>query len=1185
MSGRLRHIPGVDGNDTRRYFPRRNPSFAGYEQIPRIPPPPKYELPTPVHSRYIATQGRLWEAWSPNSLQNAFCPGTRPSNLNLGVTYLAEQDRRYDGHMGPFDPTRNAQLSFPGREWRPFVITPAAGQPRDSPEYEVITNCWKSDARPAFDTGSVHNYYIDKLISKNQEVEKRLEALYKVYSDRYSMEPLHRALWSSTARPVFPSSEYLDTLRRIKRFPLAVDWIADVQRGIKDKHAFVDYVSRLQNSPSWTPDPLAPVEMADDRYLGIWLNGTEERLARWYLKEGVPCFVLREVLPPERDHLAAQDTLVDFAAGSTASVIHWSTNEYDSMALTRGDMSLSGTTIFHNPGWVWSTLLNNLNTPTEKPEAKPKEVSYDPPPLDVVTIAQDRVPWIRPPPVKKATPSRPGAPPHERKRWIKYMENYDPNGTFREVGTKQIIQHRVHSMYDRERRWHIHFLRPPKAPEGCVSNPDVFGQPCPAGIYLSIGGTRRPQPQWIYKTMEPKSMDIGRTAPTPKPEDLPLLKRSLPSAPDGNDDDDDSDDDYYPEYPGYVQPDKNSTEITNESSAEATVTPAASVSSAITIPAASDSSAITTPVTPLSGVEPAALGATTGTEAAVDVIMSSSLTPSIPATNRIRSEDEVSLGDEESIPETMGPQIVNPAMNTDEDTIPEAMGPQIPLPTEDTDMGTNLTNEDDPLEFASSHLMLYGVPNSEEFATIQNLTSTIAARLDLTIRRIFRVSDSRNQSFWFEMESIDHARRMRTYMHHRQENGLEPLVSYANYDDYVKALTRSTHQWPDSATTNVDQSLPTPSLRPPAAGTSARRQVSRDRHQLRETRRRSPSSERYRASRRSPPPFRRHSPTRSTYSRRRYQRSRSPRYRERTPYRRSQSPILLPSYSSRETTRDQTSSSEQNTLRPPILPATTTPLSTTIPPLPTIPSLPASLGIPHNTPLPFGANIAFMWSPSGNTLSPVLLQGNTTVIPFPLSTTGPTPSALLPWPVAASLPASAVPMTTGATNDPFHAPLSSRITVVAEPQPESPPPTESSHTLLSRITSQLSDRLSDPVPQLTLATRLSDPQRASLSDRLETDDQMEVDYGQVAESSESLNRLRNIRAPSFDADDHNLHPRTGDYTPPRDFTDKGTDDEDEEGEVTWKKTKRGRRSGNKIQGYRTRDKERKVRKRRRQRRR
>ena len=122
------------------------------------------------------------------------------------------------------------------------------------------------------------------------------------------------------------------------------------------------------------------------------------------------------------------------------------------------------------------------------------------------------------------------------------------------------------------------------------------------------------------------------------------------------------------------------------------------------------------------------------------------------------------------------------------------------------------------------------------------------------------------------------------------------------------------------------------------------------------------------------------------------------------------------------------------------------------------------------------------------------------------------------------------------------------------------------------------------MPQMTLATCLSDPQRASLADRLETDNQMEVDYEQVAESFESLNRLGNLRAPSFDADNHNLLPRTDDCTPSRDLTDKGTDDEDEEGEITWKKTKRGRRSGNKIQGYRRRDKECEARKRQRQRR-
>ena len=108
------------------------------------------------------------------------------------------------------------------------------------------------------------------------------------------------------------------------------------------------------------PDPNAPVEMADDRYLGVWLNGTEERLARWYLKEGIPCFVVREIMFPKHARLAAPETVIDFAAGSSASVLHWSINEYDAMALTRGDMALPNPSFFHNPGWIWSDLMDKI---------------------------------------------------------------------------------------------------------------------------------------------------------------------------------------------------------------------------------------------------------------------------------------------------------------------------------------------------------------------------------------------------------------------------------------------------------------------------------------------------------------------------------------------------------------------------------------------------------------------------------------------------------------------------------------------------------------------------------------------------------------------------------------------------------------------------------------------------------
>lgn len=291
MTGRPTHTLGAGSNDTRRYSPRRIPSFSGYDHIPLLPPPPTYSLPQPVHRRFIAMNNRLWEVSSPNSLHNAYCPGLRPSNLNLRVDYFRGEHRRYDGHMGPFDPMCNAQVSPPGKEWRALIITPAAGNPRDSPEHESVLNCWKSDGAPAFDTGNINNDYIAKLIRINQETDKRMDALYRVHTDYHSFDSHHRTLWSSGIRPTMPSSEDLDKLRRHRRFPLAIDWINDAQRGIKDKRAFVDYVSRLQESRYWMPDPGVVTDMADDCYLGVWLNGMEERQARWYLKEGIPCSI------------------------------------------------------------------------------------------------------------------------------------------------------------------------------------------------------------------------------------------------------------------------------------------------------------------------------------------------------------------------------------------------------------------------------------------------------------------------------------------------------------------------------------------------------------------------------------------------------------------------------------------------------------------------------------------------------------------------------------------------------------------------------------------------------------------------------------------------------------------------------------------------------------------------------
>ena len=118
-------------------------------------------------------------------------------------------------------------------------------------------------------------------------------------------------------------------------------------------------------------------------------------------------------------------------------------------------------------------------------------VNYEPPSLTTVVVDADRISWIKPPPIQKAEQSVLGAPPHKQKRWRKFKEEYDPENMFVKISWKRDFDHRYHSMFDREQCWQILFLRPPKAPLGCISDINIFCQPCPEGVYKDMSKKRR----------------------------------------------------------------------------------------------------------------------------------------------------------------------------------------------------------------------------------------------------------------------------------------------------------------------------------------------------------------------------------------------------------------------------------------------------------------------------------------------------------------------------------------------------------------------------------------------------------------------------------------------------------------------------------------------------------------------
>ena len=120
--------------------------------------------------------------------------------------------------------------------------------------------------------------------------------------------------------------------------------------------------------------------------------------------------------------------------------------------------------------------------------------------------------------------------------------------------------------------------------------------------------------------------------------------------------------------------------------------------------------------------ETAATGTTTSPLIVMEDINPSPVLPPIIPSQPRRSEDKVSLGDEDPVEETMGPQI--PAE----------------LLVEDVIMREGMAVAEDSLEFTTSCLMIYGIPLLVDFRTVQTIVSSLATQLHLSVHHIFRTS-------------------------------------------------------------------------------------------------------------------------------------------------------------------------------------------------------------------------------------------------------------------------------------------------------------------------------------------------------------------------------------------------------------------------------------------------------------
>ena len=102
------HRPTDAGFDSRRYATKRRYSNFGYYDMPAVNDAMTFMLPPfqNLHSRLVKVGPKLWQLWSPNSPLNVFYPGIRAPGFEVKMEN-DEEKRRFNGHLGQFDPTRS----------------------------------------------------------------------------------------------------------------------------------------------------------------------------------------------------------------------------------------------------------------------------------------------------------------------------------------------------------------------------------------------------------------------------------------------------------------------------------------------------------------------------------------------------------------------------------------------------------------------------------------------------------------------------------------------------------------------------------------------------------------------------------------------------------------------------------------------------------------------------------------------------------------------------------------------------------------------------------------------------------------------------------------------------------------------------------------------------------------------
>ncbi|KAJ7108801.1 hypothetical protein C8R44DRAFT_884830 [Mycena epipterygia] len=315
---------------SKRYVHERRACLAGYLKMPSILSAMSFELRhlPRVTSRLVRTNGRIFELWSPNSAQIPFFPGVVRPNFFPEVP-RNPSERRYDGHVGVHDCLHTPQYLRQDVGHWPFMrrITHVDDDDYAAAAFAPLTDYWR-DVGPHTLAGRLDPEFIDRLCTLSRELQARMSAL------RHLLSPTSTT-WEN--RPAFASVTNLEMLRNVKYWEEAVDLGVALQRSLREMDAWVSYVGQQRSWNALNLDALrrTTMDVADEQYIGGWINGTSEDVVLRYMLARVPCFVVHEYQSDEMPR-SSVCTFPNFLQNTEVEALLSDMNPYQQIARRGG---------------------------------------------------------------------------------------------------------------------------------------------------------------------------------------------------------------------------------------------------------------------------------------------------------------------------------------------------------------------------------------------------------------------------------------------------------------------------------------------------------------------------------------------------------------------------------------------------------------------------------------------------------------------------------------------------------------------------------------------------------------------------------------------------------------------------------------------------------------------------------